>query len=653
MDSEKEPNRYEGVSTRVQLLALAIALALTLLCARFWQLQIVNMHEYAVMARDNQVWEKRLPSDRGLIFGRNGEVLADNRASADIVFVPGECPEEQREHVVQRLEALLKVPADSILSRMQATRGAPFQQVVVKRDVVKEDRVRVEEHSAELPGVLVVVAPQRRYLYGETGGQILGFLGEISSELDEWKPMGYRMGDIVGKGGIERVYEHDLRGQDGYAVVTKYASGRPEIRTDRRGLPVVSPRDSQGHELREEAARRNPVSGEELYLTIDMGLQKACEDILRGEVGAIVVLNADTGGVLALASMPTYDPNVFVTRDPNCEHSDTLENCERLNLLRAPEPNPMFSRAYRENYPPGSVFKVLLAAAALEEGIIDEHSTFFCPGKFQINGAGRAWHCWRRSGHGSVNVREALAYSCDVFFYNVGLRLGVDKINEWSHKMGLGVKTGIDLPGENPALIPSPEWKAELFASKPVWDQKWYPGDTVNLSIGQGSAAATPLQCAVLTAAIVNGGYRIQPHLNVELDPKESARLLSEKTIEIVQAGMLQCVEKQSPAPTGTGKAAYIEGMKIMGKTGSAQVMSLKHHEQFANEEDIPYEFRDHAWFVAGVLDRSPRISVCILVEHGHHGSSAAAPLAKDVIEYFYREDPTPPVLARLDGTPQ
>jgi penicillin-binding protein 2 len=652
MDSEKEPNRYEGVGTRVQLIALALALALALLCARFWQLQIVNMHEYAVLARDNQVWEKRLPSDRGVIYGRGGVVLADNRASADIVFVPGECPEDQREAVVHRLESLLSVPAEAIFSRMKATRSAPFQQVIIKRDVAKADRVRVEERSAELPGVLAVVQPQRRYLYGETGGQILGFLGEISSELEEWKPMGYRMGEVIGKGGIERVYQHELRGKDGFAVVTKYASGRPEIRTDRRGLPVVSPRDSQGHELREEAARQNPVSGAELTLTLDIDLQRECEETLRGEVGSIVVLDADTGGVLALASTPTYDPNVFVTRDPNCENPETLENCERLNLLRAPEPNPMFSRAYRENYPPGSVYKILLAAAALEEGIVDEHSTYFCPGHFKIGGQGRSWHCWRRSGHGQVSMREAMAFSCDVYFYNVGLKLGVDKIVEWSNKLGLGVKTGIDLPGENPALIPGPAWKAALMASKPVWDQKWYPGDTVNLSIGQGSAAATPLQCAVLTAAIVNGGYRVRPHFNEALGAQLSERLLSDRTIALVQEGMLLCVEKQSPAPTGTGKAAAVPGIKVMGKTGSAQVMSLKHHEKYATEEDIPYEFRDHAWFVAGVLDRTPRVAICILVEHGHHGSSSAAPLAKRVIEYFYRDSPEPPVLAKLDGSP-
>lgn len=644
MAKEQEPQRYDGVEMRVQWIALAIAAAMVVLCLKFWQLQIVEMHTYVEKARGNQVWEKRLPSDRGIIYGRGGTVLADNRASAEIVFIPGECPEEQRAEVCERLARLVGVSAEALMARVEEVKSAPFSQVYVKRDITRTDRIRVEEHSAALPGVLTVVRPQRRYLYGETGGQILGFLGQINqTELDEWKELGYYPGDLVGKGGIERVYENALRGSDGFAVVTKYATGRPMLETDRRGVPRISARDSQGHELREEGARRPPTPGTPIHLTLDVELQRHCEDLLLGEVGAIVVMDADTGAVFAMASRPTYDPNVFVTRDPNCERQDTLENCERLALLRAPEPNPMFNRAYRENYPPGSVYKVLLAAAALEENVVDEHSTYFCPGHFQIGGAGRRWHCWRRSGHGTVNMKEALAYSCDVYFYNVGLKLGVDKIVDWSHKLGLGVKTGIDLPGEIKALIPSRQWKAEIFEGKPAWEKNWYPGDTVNLSIGQGSASTTPLQNAVMMATVLNGGHRVRPYLNEAIGPERSEKLLSDRTIALVREGLQMCVEKKSPPPTGTGKEAAVEGITVIGKTGTAQVMSLKHHEQFATEEDIPYEFRDHAWFVAGTPDEETRLAICILVEHGHHGSSVAAPLAKDIIEFFYRRPPAAP----------
>jgi penicillin-binding protein 2 len=642
---------------RVQWIAVAIALAMCLLCFKFWQLQIVEMHEYAELARDNQVWEKRLPSDRGMIYGRDGVVMADNRASADIVFVPGECTEEELPGVIEKISKLVNVPAEAIHSRVEAAKGAPFSQVFIKRDVTRADRIRVEEHSAALPGVLTVVRPQRRYLHGEVGGQVLGFLGQISqSELESLKLEDYGQGDIVGKGGIERVYETDLRGHDGYAVVTKYATGRPQLETDRRGIPKVSSRDSEGHLLREEGARQSPVPGEPIYLTLDVDLQRHCEETLNGQVGSIVVLNADTGAIYALASNPSFDPNVFVTRDPNCENPETLDNCARLALLKAPEPNPMFSRAYRENYPPGSVYKVLLAAAALEEGVIDEHTSYYCPGHFQLGAGGHRWHCWRRTGHGTVAVREALAFSCDVFFYNVGLKLGVNRIVSWSNKLGLGVKTGIDLPGEITGLIPSPDWKAKLFEGKAPSEKKWYDGDTVNLSIGQGSASATPLQNAVMMASIVNGGKRVRPYLNEALGPEISEPLISDGHIQIIEEGMRMCVEKKAPPPTGTGKEAAVDGIVVIGKTGSAQIMSLKHHEKFATEEDIPYEFRDHAWFVAGVLDQEPRIAMCILVEHGHHGSSAAAPLAKGVIEYFYRgvtsNPATPQVVAQAPAPP-
>ncbi len=632
MATSKKPLRYEGVEQRVQLVALGLAVALALLALQFWRLQVVDLHRFQEMAEDQRVWPKRLKGDRGVVYGRHNTVLADNRASADIVMVPGECPRERREEVCHSLERLIGISAEVLMSSIEEHAREPFTQVPVKRDVTRADRVRVEEHNYALPGVFTIVHPQRRYLYGPTGGQLLGFLGEIGpDELDAWD--GYSMGDLIGRDGVERVYERDLHGHDGYVLVTKYASGRPQLRTDERGVAYIAKRDTRGHLLVEEGLRKEPVSGDPLYLTLDIALQARCEELLKGEVGSIVVLDAETGAVLALASTPSYDPSVFVTRG---------RDRERIELLRAQPPNPMLHRAYRENYPPGSVFKVMLAAAALESGTITQDTGFYCPGFFQLNNAGRKWHCWRRGGHGSVGVVEALAFSCDVFFYNVGLELGVDGINEWCHRMGLGVETGIDLPGEVPGLIPNREWKEQLHQDEPVWERRWYPGETVNLSIGQGSASVTPLQNAVMMACIVNGGYRVRPHLNRALGDMRSKRFLSDTTLELVRRGMRLCVEKGPPAPTGTGHAAYIPGMDILGKTGSAQIMALHHHEQFEKEEDIPYEMRDHAWFVAGVLDREPKIALCVLVEHGHHGSSAAAPLAKEVIEAFYGAQPTP-----------
>lgn len=627
MPAKKENERYEGVEKRVQWVGILLVGAMLVLCVQFWRLQIVSLGEFAKLAEDNRVWQKRLAADRGLIYAGNGEVLADNRASADVVMVPGDCPEELLETVCGRLEAWIGVDAEVLRERIKAQRHTPFTQLVVKRDVTKADRVRVEENQHALPGVTTIVHPQRRYLFEETAGQLLGYLGEINrDELDRWGNQGYFMGDLVGKDGLERFYERELHGRDGYMLVTKYASGQPQLRTDKSGRPVIARRDSIGHLLNLEAPPVQPLSGEALHLTLDIALQQKCETILQDKTGCIVVLDADTGAVLAMASEPGYNPGVFVNRGANAE---------RAELLSGAKPNRMTHRAYREIYPPGSIFKIMLAAAALEEKLLDKDSRFYCPGHYKIDGKGRAWHCWRRSGHGSVGVVEALAYSCDVFFYNTGRRLEVDRIVSHANEMGLGVLTGIDLPGEMTGLVPGREWKAALNADKPVWEQQWYPGETVNLSIGQGSCTTTPLQDAVMMACIVNGGYRVRPFLNRSRGPLRSEKLFSDETLALVTEGLRTCVEKTT-APSGTGKEARVEGLDVIGKTGTAQVVSLAGLGEYSDIEDIPYEKRHHAWFVAGVLDKTPRIAVSILIEHGHSGGAAAAPVAKEVIEHFY-----------------
>ena len=634
---KNEPQRYEGVETRVQFFGVLLLAALAVLCLRLWNLQVLNLSEFTALAEHNRVWQTRLASDRGMIYARNDVVLADNRASADVVFVPGECPEGRREAVCGRIAEIAGVDEAWVRGEVAKFRRSPFTQITIKRDVTKADRIRIEEHQHELPGVTIIVHPQRRYLHGETAGQLMGYLGEINqNELEAWGDEGYCLGDLVGKDGLERQYEHQLHGKDGYMVVTKYASGQPQLITDKSGQPRIAERDTRGHLLEQEAPPVPPRSGAPLHLTLDLDLQKKCEELLRGVVGAIVAVDADTGAVLAMASTPNYDPGVFVTRG---------HDAERADLLMGGNPNRMTHRAFREIYPPGSVFKVLLAAAALEEGAIKPGTTFFCPGHYQLPGGSRPWHCWKRSGHGTVNVTDALAYSCDVFFYNVGLKLGVDKISKWCHAVGMGEKTGIDLPGEMPGLIPDREWKAKLFADKDPSERRWYDGDTVNLSIGQGSAASTPLQSAMLMACIVNGGHRVRPHLWEDLGVQKSERLFSESTIKTVVDGMRKCVQQGPTPPTGTGYRAHIDGFDIIGKTGSAQVASQSFQEKYKNEEDIPYEMREHAWFVAGVLDREPKLALCVLVEHGLHGAQAAAPYAKDVIEFFYANhegDPAP-----------
>lgn len=636
MPAQKELTRPAGTEKRIWSMSLGVIAAFSYLLYHFWQLQVVQSQAFEDKAKENMVRQSTLRADRGIIYGRNGVVLADNRPSADIVFVPGECADEQqREEVCRRLEELLGIPPGALMKDVENHKGAPFTQLLVKQDVSKTDRFRVEERSFELPGVFSIVHPQRRYLQGQVAGQVLGFVNEISqkeleAEAKRAEQEGvlnrYKMGDFYGRNGVESYYENELKGTDGYMYMTKYAKGMPQMRTNRFGLPFIAPKDNLGQTLEPQGEPQYPVSGNSLYLTLDVGLQSFCERLLGTEVGAIVVLEAGTGAVRAVASTPTYDPGVFISG----------RNEEKSALYQAKE--PMLNRAYQERFPPGSVFKVMMASAALEEGILDRNTTFYCPGQFKLPGVDRAWKCWNHSGHGSVNVVQALAFSCDVFFYNVGLKLGPTRMAEWAHKMGLGVYTGIDLTGEVPGRVPDPAWKAEINKNQPIWDQRWRDGDTVNVAIGQGDVVTTPLQIAVMMSCILNNGRLVRPFLNTDLGSKLTDSFLSRNTLDIVTEGMRMCVEKHT-FPSGTGKEAFIEGFAILGKTGSAQVAELSKTSKYKTEEEIPRAFRDHAWFVAGVLDRDPRIAVCILVEHGLHGSSAAAPLAKAVIQYFYEHE--------------
>lgn len=649
MDLERGGN-YEGLDGRLKIVALTLTLAFLVLGARLWELQVHRGAEFSGKSDRNRLRIQRLEAPRGTIYGQDGSaedvVLADNRSSRDLMFVPADCDIDP-EIVCRRLEELLGLEARGIMDEIEKAIAArqPHRQIPILQDVPSSISARVDEYAYALPGVFTVVRPMRRYVYGQTAGQLLGYLGEINKSELESADFQYQLGDLIGRSGLERLYEDTLRGTEGKMLVTRYAAGVPQMRTDPYGRPRMEGLvDSYGHNLRVEDAILEPISGEPLYITLDIELQAKAEELLDGEEGAIVLLNADTGAVLALASSPGYDPSIFVTRSGNRKRVKALTE----------KPNRMLHRAYQEVYAPGSVFKLLLATAALEEGIIDPSTTHYCPGKFRITPTGRTWHCWKRSGHGEVSIVDALAYSCDVFFYNVGLSLGVDKIHRWALRASVGRKTGLDLPGEVPGLIPSRRWKEDLLRPahrNEPWEYRWYPGDTVNLAIGQGAAATTPLQNAILMAAIVNGGRRVQPHVNRSSNLTSPEPFVSERTLEIVRRGLRKCVEKGPPAPTGTGHQAYIEGFDIIGKTGSSQNVGLSQHEKYETEEDIPKEIRDHAWFVAGVLDREPRIALCVLVEHGHHGGSVAAPLAKALIEFFYASRDTPGVkVARQVG---
>ena len=636
MPASSQKKRYDGFEARINVLAFLLLLTLTILAVRLWNFQMVHGAQYAGVAEQQRLMTERIQSPRGVIYGRDESiVLADNRAANDLVLTPALCPDPDK--VVTTLGKLVPIDEEKLRNDILAAEkdNTPYEQIVVKRDITRTELKRVEELSFALRGVYPLARPQRRYYYGQTAGQLLGWMNEINRE--EWlrlKPR-YKMGDVIGRDGLEMMYEDVLKGVDGAMIVSRYNGSVPQLKTDARGVPYVT-EDSKGRKLEVEQ-RVNPTPGGTIFTTLDMGLQRECERILKGQIGSVVVLDADTGEVLTMASTPGYDPSIFVTDSPNRGRLIT-------EVLSDKELKPALNRGYRAQYPPGSVFKVLLAIAALEEGTITEHTTYSCNGLFRLPGVNRPWKCWRLKygGHGGVSVVDALAYSCDVFFYNVGRDLGPERIKDWSSKLGLGVNTGIDLPHEVVGLIPDPVWKKDSrikAGEKDPSELKWYPGETINMSIGQGAVTTTPLQNAVLMAAVLNGGRRVTPYLNMALGPRVSEPLVSEHTLQIVIAGMRKCVERDKPAPTGTGKLAKIDGLDILGKTGTAQVAAM-HHVSGLKEEDIPYKLRDHALFISGVTDREPRIAVSVMIEHGLHGSSAAAPVAKEIFEYFYLNRP-------------
>ncbi len=654
MSSDKKPKKpYPGFDRRVTVVAAVLMIAFSLLIVRLWSVQVVRWAEFRDKSDSQRIRPQNIDAPRGMIYGRDGlkedVVLADNRAAKDIMFVSADCDIEPK-IVAARLKTLLGIDPSAFLDQVERARkgGQPYRQISVKRDVPSDVLARVEEHSHFLPGVITVVRPQRRYFYGKTGGQILGYVNEIDPASLKKKKDRYKMGDLFGRTGLEGRYESTLHGRDGEMLVTRFASGMPQVLTNAYGKMYVK-YDSLGHPLEVLDDVIQPQAGNPLYTTLDIGLQAKAEELLRGEEGAIVVLNAATGEVLALASAPGYDPSVFVTQGMDEERRDALNG----------KPNRMQNRAFQEHYAPGSIFKIAMALAALEEGIIDENTTFYCPGKYRLPSGAGPWHCWRRQGHGHLSLVDALAFSCDVFFYNVGHTLGVDRIHKWATRFGMGGPTGLDLPKEVPGIMPTKAWREAMLKKElpgEPWNQKWFPGNTINLSIGQGMATTTPLQGAMLIALITNGGHRVRPYLNKDLAAEVTDTSLRPKHVALVRQGLLKCVEKGPPAPTGTGQTAQIEGMTVLGKTGTAQVAELKARKPYTDVGlPVPRGLLHHAWFVAGVPELDPPIAVCVLIEHGESGGDASGPRAKAIIEHFYAgRQPAPEVALahRAESTP-
>ena len=594
-----------GRDSLEQRLNIGVLIVLTLFGAlffRLWFLQVVNGWTYKAQSENNRIHLQDVPPIRGVVYDRWGEMLVNNRPSYDLCVVPEDI--EDRGKLFVSLDRLIGLDRETIESKMKGAGPVqPFRPIFLKRNMTRDELAIIETHRFNLPGVTIQSGSKRHYLFGNLCSHVLGYVGEISeTEIKSGRYPDRRPGDLIGKAGVERKWEASLNGKRGGAQLEVDAAGRV--------IRVVS--------------RKPPLSGASISLTIDKSLQFLGEKALEGQRGAIVAMNPKNGEILAMVSSPGYDPNLFV---------DGFDR-ETWEDLTASKAHPLQNRALSSQYPPGSVFKIVVALAALEEGF-DENERIFCGGSLSL-GSSR-FQCWKKHGHGYMNLESALVESCDVYFYTLGKRLGIDKIAQYARRLGLGNATGFDPFIEKDGLIPTREWKLKRFGVP------WQAGETLSTAIGQSFVLVTPIQMAAMISAVFNGGTLYRPLVTktvsegngkqVHALPPEGMKSLRMRSdhLETVRRALTGVVN----GSRGTGKKAALKGITVAGKTGTAQVVAADKEKMFGDEKDVPLEYRDHAWFVAVAPAEDPVIAVAVLVEHGGHGGSAAAPIARDLISAF------------------
>jgi penicillin-binding protein 2 len=584
------------VQSRLAVLQVIVVGLVMVLVIQFWNLQVVRARHFNELSENNRSRVVTLAAPRGALLDRSGHVLVGNRPSFNVVLTPEHADDLDR--VIARLSATLGLGEATIRERL--ARRQPYRPVVVKTDASLADVAVLEARKLELPEVSIDVVPLRSYPLAAAAAHALGRVGEITErQLQQPELRDLAPGSLVGQAGIEARYNRQLMGKDGLRRVI----------VNSRGLEVS------------EAERQPPKDGPDLTLSIDASLQEAMEQAFAGRSGSAVALDPWTGEILAMTSIPSYDPNEFTTG---------IERTRWESLAQDPE-GPIMNRVIQGTYAPGSTFKIIAAVAALEEGVITPQTTFYCPGYLDVYNT--EFRCLGR--HGVVDLHHAIALSCNVYFYQVGIRLEISRLAKWAKKMGLGSPTGVDLPHEVSGLMPSPEWKLRLFKSP------WYAGETVSVAIGQGQVSATPLQMARVVAVIANGGFLVRPHLARDaaaagLDVTPQPLGIHPETIAAVKEGMRGVVDG------GTGWRAHMSSVEICGKTGSAQVVARSRLEKTPGA----HELLPHGWFLAFAPADHPKIALAVLVEHGGSGGAAAAPVARQILAHFFGLDrPTPPAV--------
>ena len=606
MNLQADSNR-QLIQQRLNFFYVPIIAVTVILAVRLWQLQILNGAEYALLAEKNRIRTIQVVAPRGTITDRNGTPLVENRPSFNILLYRESVANiEATSAFVTSKIGVSPEELSSILSRGKAT--PLYHPIVIKEDVGIDDISVVEAHKQEHPELQLGPEPRRLYRYGALGAHVVGYVSEVSAdELAKGVFPGARVGSLVGKFGVERTYNERLTGDDGSRVVLVDSLGRE--------VGLLEEVDS--------------TIGDDLRLTLDLELQTTAEDLLAGKVGAIVAMDPRNGEILALASSPSFDPNSFSTRI----------SLEAWNQLVSDPNRPLQNRAIQNAYPPGSVFKLIMAEAGLDEGLVDESTRVFCRGSaFFYN---RVFHCAVKQGHGSVDLENAIARSCNIFFYELGRRLGISRIAEHAQALGLGERTGIDLPSERSGVMPSPEWKQRVRGAK------WYVGETISVSIGQGAVTTTPIQIVRAVGCIASGGRLTTPHVLLRAEgaadesrsrPERSVAIEAE-TMNRIRAGMWQSVNNW-----GTGRGAAIPGLDICGKTGTVQIISAERKKEL--NRNLP-ALEDHSWFVGFAARDNPEIAVVVFVEHGGKGGIAAAPLAKEIFRVHFARKQSPVLITR------
>lgn len=607
--THRDENDLNGYKKKSLYSFVILIFFFAVIVTRLWFLQIQQGNYYNVLADSNRVRSLEIAAPRGNIYDRTGREIVTNRPSFNVVWIREN--NKIDDEWLKRLTRILGQDASTLLEKIRKMSGVPGHiPVRLAEDIDWETVARIENNRMYLPEIKIEVVPLRVYHFGNLASHLIGYMGEISkAELDKSDKTLFRGGDLIGKMGLERLRESDLRGEKGHDNMEVNALGFEQ-------------QNLKGDE---------PLPGKDLHLTLDVELQKIAEEEMaaKNRAGAVVAMEANSGRLLVMASAPALNLEQFVGGISQKDWQAMLDN----------PLHPLVNKLVQGQYPPASTYKSVTAFAGLAEGIITPDTTFFCPGSYHFGN--RVYRCWKKGGHGTVSLKRALGESCDVYFYQVGVRLGVDRLAKYARMFGMGEKTGVEMEHEKPGLIPTAEWKKKRYGVK------WQEGETVSVAIGQGFDLATPLQVALMTSVIANGGTLYKPSIVEQVrdpegkvvksfTPEILSRLSGQgRNLKLVREGMIEAVNSRR----GTGREAQIDahGIIVGGKTGTAQVVRLAQYKHL-KEENIPYEYRDHAWFTCFAPAANPEIIVTVLVEHGLHGGSASAPIAAKILNKYFED---------------